>query len=170
MKQLITGGIKSGKSNYAQQQALATHLPVTYIATATALDDEMHQRIRQHQQSRPSQWALVEEPIKLAHAIANHATANRCLIVDCLTLWLTNLLLHPDENLLHQEIQQFESTLINLQCDIIIVSNESNLGIIPDSALARRYCDQAGLLHQRLAQICDRVIMMIMGLAQILKG
>lgn len=167
---LILGGVRSGKSRLAERMALESRLPVTYIATATAQDEEMHQRIMAHQARRPTEWHLIEAPLKLAAALSNQATTGNCMLIDCLTLWLTNLLLTDDSSLFEREQKAFFSLLPKLSNRIIMVSNETNMGIIPMGALSRRYCDEAGRLHQELAQQCDQVILTIAGLPHILKG
>jgi len=170
MKELILGGVRSGKSRLAEQHALASGLEVFYIATATAGDDEMRQRIVHHRQQRPSTWQLVEEPRKLTTVLQQHAAEDRCLLVDCLTLWLTNLLLSEEEDMLARERDALIEQLPNLPGHIILVSNETGMGIVPEAELARRFGDEAGRLHQELAQICDRVILTVAGLPHVLKG
>ena len=167
---LILGGVKSGKSRLAEQQALDSGLTVSYIATAHAGDKEMQQRISHHQQSRPSHWQTIEEPLHLAAMIQQHNHPKHCVLVDCLTLWLTNLLLHQDDKLLKSEVDALVNTIKDLDCTLIMVSNETNMGIVPVGELSRRYCDEIGLLHQQLAQQCDSVILTIAGLPHILKG
>lgn len=170
MKQLILGGVRSGKSRLAEQQALDSGLEVVYIATATAGDDEMHKRIQKHQRQRPSHWQLVEEPVMLADALHTHARPERCLLVDCLTLWLTNLLLKEDDTLFRTQRDALVNSITTLPGQLILVSSETGLGIVPMGEITRRYCDESGLLHQALAQICDRVILTVAGLPQVLKG
>ncbi len=170
MKELILGGMRSGKSRLAEQHAHATNLPVTYVATATAQDEEMRQRIAHHQASRPQHWQLVEEPLALAAALQRHAAKDRCLLVDCLTLWLTNLLCLEDESRLRQETAALLEVLPALPGQLILVSNETGMGVVPLGELTRRYCDEAGRLHQAVAARCDQVIMTVAGLPLILKG
>lgn len=170
MKQLILGGVRSGKSRLAEQHALATGLPVSYIATATAEDEEMQARIAHHQAQRPDHWLLVEEPRALATALQRHAAANHCLLVDCLTLWLTNLLCAQDESRLQTEVSAFLKILPSLPGHIILVSNETGMGVVPMGELTRRYCDEAGRLHQAVAQSCESVILTVAGLPLHLKG
>jgi adenosylcobinamide kinase/adenosylcobinamide-phosphate guanylyltransferase len=171
MKELILGGVKSGKSRMAESRAIASGLPVTYIATATAGEDgEMRQRIAEHCRRRPAHWQVVDEPLRLAHALAQHAAPGQCLLVDCLTLWLTNLLLAGDEARFERERNAFLSTLPELPGHIILVSNETSMGIIPMGELTRRFCDEAGRLHQELVRTCDRVILTFAGLPLVLKG
>ena len=170
MKELILGGVRSGKSRLAEQHAQHSGLPVTYIATATRDDKEMHARIAQHQAQRPQHWQLMEEPLALAAALQQHAADDRCLLVECLTLWLTNLLCDPDETHLQTEITALLKILPALPGHIILVSNETGMGIVPLGELTRRYCDEAGRLHQALALSCDKVILTVAGLPLHLKG
>jgi len=170
MKELILGGMRSGKSKLAEQHALETGLPVSYIATATRDDSEMQARIAHHQAQRPQHWKLVEEPLALAAALQRHAAANHCLLVDCLTLWLTNLLCAQDEARMQTEVAALLQTLPALPGNIILVSNETGMGIVPLGELTRRYCDEAGRLHQAVALCCDKVILTVAGLPLHLKG
>lgn len=170
MKQLILGGVRSGKSQLAENLAQQSQCPVTYIATATIGDQEMKQRIKAHQTRRPAEWNLIEEPIHLAKTLDEQTNEGACLLVDCLTLWLTNLLLSPDAEQLEHERQALLEILPHLKGDIIFVSNETNMGIVPMDALSRRFCDEAGRLHQDMARICDRVILTVAGLPHLIKG
>lgn len=170
MKSLILGGVKSGKSRFAEQLAIQQEQPVVYLATAQAWDDEMRERIRNHQQQRPTHWQTVEAPLYLAQALQTHDTPNHTLLVDCLTLWLTQLLCHDNPALLAQELNAFQTLLPKLKANIILVSNETNLGITPMDALSRRFCDTAGKLHQTLAPVMDSVVLTVAGLPLYLKG
>jgi len=170
MKTLILGGVRSGKSRLAEALAQQSRLPVTYIATAMAGDDEMRRRIAAHRARRPHDWNVVEEPLDLAHALRRHAAIEACVIVDCLTLWLTNLLVAPDGAQFAREREALIAELPDLRGEIILVSNETGMGIIPMGDLTRRFCDEAGLLHQELAQECDRVMLAVAGLPALLKG
>jgi adenosylcobinamide kinase/adenosylcobinamide-phosphate guanylyltransferase len=170
MKELILGGVRSGKSRLAEQHALATGLPVTYIATATADDEEMRVRIAHHQAQRSAQWQLIEEPLSLSTALQLAANNDHCVLVDCLTLWLTNLLCVENEVRIQQEIASLLQVLPTLPGHIILVSNETGMGVVPLGELTRRYCDEAGRLHQALALTCERVILTVAGLPLTLKG
>ena len=170
MKTLILGGVRSGKSRLAERFATESDLPVTYIATATVQDDEMQTRITGHRIRRPNHWVLVEEPLKLAAILQKHAADGECMLVDCLTLWLTNLLMADDEAQFKYEREALLSILPTLPGQTVLVSNETNMGITPLGELSRRYCDEAGCLHQEIAQICERVILTVAGLPHILKG
>ena len=132
--------------------------------TATAKDGEMAARIEAHRRCRPPDWTVVEEPIYLAAALRAAAHPQRVVIIDCLTLWLTNLLCEGDADALRRESASLLELLPAMAGDCVLISNEVGFGIIPESALARRFGDEAGALHQRLATLCDRVILMIAGL------
>ncbi|MCI3878155.1 bifunctional adenosylcobinamide kinase/adenosylcobinamide-phosphate guanylyltransferase [Acinetobacter higginsii] len=169
MLQLILGGARSGKSRLAEQTAKETGLSVIYIATAQALDTEMQQRIVHHQQQRPSHWQVFEEPIFLADRLLQCDQANQLILVDCLTLWLTNLLLAEDPALQQQQMQKLFEILPQLQSQIILVSNETGLGVVPMGEISRRFVDEAGRLHQTLGQLANKVMFCVAGFPMILK-
>ena len=169
MKELILGGVRSGKSSLAEELARQSGLAVTYIATAEAGDEEMARRIAHHRRRRPAEWRLVEAGGELAAVLTTHAAADRCLLVDCLTLWLTRLLGDPDPRRLAAERAALLAALPELPGRIIMVSNETGLGVVPMGELSRRFCDEAGRLHQQLAALCDRVVLTVAGLPQVLK-
>lgn len=170
MRNLILGGARSGKSRLAEQLAVASGLPVTYIATSQPLDGEMSERVQLHRQRRPSEWGLVEEPLALASVLRAQADTGRCLLVDCLTLWLTNLLMLEDDQRLAHERDALLDCLQTLPGTLILVSNETGLGVVPMGELTRRYVDLAGWLHQAVAERCARVVLTVAGLPLILKG
>ncbi|XVO85873.1 bifunctional adenosylcobinamide kinase/adenosylcobinamide-phosphate guanylyltransferase [Pseudomonas palleroniana] len=170
MHQLIIGGARSGKSRLAEKLATDSRLPVIYIATSQPLDGEMSERVAQHRQRRPVHWGLIEEPVELARVLRENAAPGRCLLVDCLTLWLTNLLMLEDAERLVHEREQLLKTLASLPGEIIFVSNETGLGVVPLGELTRRYVDEAGWLHQALAERCQRVVLTVAGLPLTLKG
>ncbi|MGY4533051.1 adenosylcobinamide kinase/adenosylcobinamide-phosphate guanylyltransferase [Pseudomonas sp. TE3786] len=170
MHELILGGARSGKSRLAERLATESGWPVTYIATSEPRDGEMSERIRQHRERRPAHWSLVEEPIYLADALQAHAAPEHCLLVDCLTLWLTNLLMLDDPQRLAAEREALLACLDALPGRLLLVSNETGMGVVPLGELTRRYVDEAGWLHQALAERCQRVIFTVAGLPMILKG
>ena len=170
MLQLILGGARSGKSRLAEQTAKESGLSVVYIATAQALDEEMQQRIQHHQQQRPSHCQLCEEPIFLADQLLQLDQENQLILVDCLTLWLTNLLLAEDTALQQQQTEKLMKVLPQLKSDIILVSNETGLGVVPMGEISRRFVDEAGRLHQALGQLADKVVFCVAGFPMILKG
>ncbi|MGR2825070.1 bifunctional adenosylcobinamide kinase/adenosylcobinamide-phosphate guanylyltransferase [Acinetobacter sp. 1124_18A] len=170
MLQLILGGARSGKSRLAEQTAINTQLAVTYVATAQALDPEMQSRIEHHQNQRPAHWSLVEEPLYLANALQKIDSPNQIILVDCLTLWLTNLLLLDDQSVQQFECEQLLKVLPTLESEVILVSNETGLGVVPLGEISRRFVDEAGRLHQALGQIADKVVFCVAGFPMILKG
>ncbi|MFZ1344746.1 bifunctional adenosylcobinamide kinase/adenosylcobinamide-phosphate guanylyltransferase [Thiothrix eikelboomii] len=170
MQTLILGGARSGKSRYAEQLALQSQKSVVYIATAQAQDAEMQARIAHHQASRPVEWLTLEEPLALAATLAAYAQPERLLLVDCLTLWLTNLLcLEDSEQRLNSELRALYALLPQLPGELLLVSNETGLGVVPMGELTRRYVDEAGRMHQHLAAQVQQVIFMLAGLPQVLK-
>ena len=170
MLQLILGGARSGKSRLAEKLAAESGCAVTYIATSQPLDGEMNERVRHHRERRPAHWALIEEPIELARVLREHARADACLLVDCLTLWLTNLLMLEDPQRLNAERDALLQCLADLPGEIVFVSNETGMGVVPLGELTRRYVDEAGWLHQVLAERCQRVVLTVAGLPLTLKG
>ncbi len=169
MLELILGGARSGKSRFAERLAAESGLAVSYIATSQPLDGEMTERIAHHRERRPAHWTLVEEPLQLARVLREQAAANRCLLVDCLTLWLTNLLMLDDAARLAEERNALLECLDGLPGRILLVSNETGLGVVPLGELTRRYVDEAGWLHQTVAERAQRVTFMVAGLPMTLK-
>jgi len=164
--ELILGGARSGKSTLAEQRALQSGLELVYVATATAGDSEMTARIRHHQQRRGDAWALVEAPLNLADALRQQHGEPRCIVVDCLTLWLSNCLHHE---CWEAQKRALLDALPHLSGHIIFVSNETGLGVVPMGELSRRFVDEAGFLHQQLAALCQRVTLTVAGLPLVLK-
>jgi adenosylcobinamide kinase/adenosylcobinamide-phosphate guanylyltransferase len=169
VKELILGGARSGKSRLAEQKACDTRYEVLYIATAQAFDDEMNDRITRHKNDRPSYWLTIEEPVYLAKAIIDNAKDAQVILVDCLTLWLSNLLCMDDEAVFEEQKQALLNVLGSVPGQLIMVSNEVGQGIVPDNPLARRFIDEAGWLHQALAEQCEQVTFVTAGIAQRLK-
>lgn len=167
MLELILGGARSGKSRLAEERALKSGKQRVYIATAQAGDEEMMQRIKQHQERRDSSWQLVEEPLALATTLVQEAKEDRCLLVDCLTLWLNNHLQQPEG--WAEERHSLLAILPTLPGHIILVGNEVGAGIIPLGEITRHFVDENGWLHQDLAKICDHVTLTVAGLAHTLK-
>ena len=170
MLQLILGGARSGKSRLAEKLAAESGCAVTYIATSQPLDGEMNERVRHHRERRPGHWALIEEPLGLARVLRDNAREDACLLVDCLTLWLTNLLMLEDPQRLNAERDALLQCLADLPGEIVFVSNETGMGVVPLGELTRRYVDEAGWLHQALAERCQRVVLTVAGLPLTLKG
>ena len=181
MKELIIGGARSGKSTLAERRALESGLHVVYVATAQALDGEMQQRIAIHRARRPADWGLVEAPLDLAATLQRHAAPDTCLLVDCLTLWLSNLLFagvaasqaeagqKVDCPRLAGETQALIDVLPNLPGRVIMVSNEVGWGVVPMAAVSRLFADEQGRLNQRVGAVCDNVTLVAAGLPVVLK-
>ncbi len=169
MRQLILGGARSGKSALAERLAVESGHEVIYIATAEAGDGEMAARIARHRADRPEQWHTVEEPLALAAVLRAEAGPGRLLLVDCLTLWLSNLMAAGEERCESERAALLE-LLPQLPGDLIMVSNEVGLGVVPMGELSRRFVDEAGRLHQALAPHCDEVTFVAAGLPLKLKG
>lgn len=168
MNGLILGGVRSGKSRHAERLALNSRRPVTLIATALGLDAEMRARIDSHRATRPAGWRVVEEPYALATALSAVDDADGFVIVDCLTLWITQLLDEPAR--LATETAALLALLPRLSGTTWFIGNETGLGIMPLGETTRRYVDASGALHQELARRCDRVDFMIAGLPLSVKG
>lgn len=164
---LILGGARSGKSRHAEQLVLAAGKSRVYLATSEARDPEMAARIEQHRERRGDGWRTVEEPLNLATALIREAQAGRPVLVDCLTLWLANLI--EDARDIEAETAALIAALPDLTGPVVFVSNEVGQGIVPDNPLARRFRDEAGRLHQALAAAADQVIFVTAGIATRLK-
>lgn len=172
---LVLGGARSGKSSFAESCAKtiedSSNCAVVYVATATAGDGEMVNRIAHHQQQRPEHWLTYEEPVYLAQRLQTIQQQNpqAVILVDCLTLWLTNCLLSEDAELWSQQRQALLDTLARLTNPIIMVSNEVGWGIVPMGEINRRFVDEAGRLHQQLARLAQQVSLVVAGLPMQLK-
>lgn len=171
---LILGGARSGKSAYAESLATAVDLPVAYIATAQVYDDEFKQRVLHHQARRPKHWQLIESPYHLAETIQNADDENTCIIVDCLTLWLAQCIC-PDcakpENITWElERDALISLLPTLKGEVIFVSNEVGMGIVPLGEINRQFQDEQGRLNQSVAKLAHKVSFVAAGLPLKLKG
>lgn len=160
---LFLGGARSGKSRLALARAESLRGERVYIATAEALDAEMAERIARHQADRGPHWRTLEVPVALPEAIRSEGVAGRVLLVDCLTLWLTNLMLREHD--IADATTRLLSALEQQRGTVLLVSNEVGLGIVPENALARRFRDEAGRLHQRVAAMADEVMFVAAGLA-----
>ncbi len=181
MKELILGGARSGKSLLAERRAAESGRHVIYLATAEARDGEMNRRISHHRQRRPAEWACVEETLHLAAKLRELATPDTCILVDCLTLWLSNLLFAGraaaqaeagdaiDCPLFDQETGALIDLIPLLPGQIILVSNEVGWGIVPMHPVSRLFADEQGRLNQRVAAACERVTLVAAGLPLQLK-
>lgn len=165
---LVLGGARSGKSRHAEALVESQPGPCLYLATAEAGDAEMAARIRDHQARRGPRWETLEEPLALAEALGRVAKAEGAVLVDCLTLWLSNLM--GAERDIETERAALIAQLGGLAGPVVLVSNEVGLGIHPANALARRFVDEAGRLNQEVAAVAQRVIYMVAGLPTDLKN
>lgn len=176
----VLGGARSGKSAYAEALALSTGRDAIYIATASAGDNEMAGRIAHHRERRPDAWVTVEEPLKLGEALNTWTAPNRVVLVDCLTLWLSNLIFSengafPETGMVTLpprfivERERLLDALAQSRGDIILVSNEVGMGIVPMGALTRCFADEAGRLNQAVAALSNRVVLVAAGLPLMLK-
>ena len=165
---LILGGARSGKSRHAEAMVEEAAANGLYIATAAAGDGEMAMRIRHHRERRGPFWTTVEEPLHLAHAIEAHALPGRPILVDCLTLWLSNLMM--EGRAVEAATDRLLTALEEATVPVVLVANEVGQGIVPDNARARAFRDHAGRVNQRIAAAADRVVMMVAGLPMTVKG
>ena len=171
----ITGGARSGKSRFAEAQANRFGTPLCYLATAQALDSEMEERIEKHRLRRGGVWQTLEEPLHLSRALAGCDGDCKAVLVDCLTLWLSNLLFHYDERHedaeahIMEDVQRLAATLAGMRTPVIVVSNELGQGIVPENPLARRFRDIAGQANQILAAMADEVHLVVSGIPLKLK-
>lgn len=166
---LVLGGARSGKTSFAERLAMRLGRKPVYLATAQALDREMRDRVETHQRQRSGRFATIEEPVNLTDAIIEGSKTFDAVLVDCLTLWITNMLGANRD--VAEGVSDLVAVLAGIDtCRVILVSNEVGLGIVPDNALARTFRDLAGSAHQRLAEICEEVHFVIAGLPMTLKG
>lgn len=178
---LVIGGARSGKSAHAEALALASGKNLVYIATAQASDDEMQQRIAYHREGRDRRWTTVEETIALGNAIEEYSKPDSLVLVDCLTVWLSNLLFSEEKTFpeigvidppacVARQRNRFLQALEQAAGDVILVSNEVGQGVIPQGAVSRWFVDEAGRLNQQVAACCDRAVFIVAGLPLTLKG
>ena len=165
---LVLGGARSGKSRYAQSRAEALPGRRLFVATAQPFDDEMATRIARHRDDRGPDWQTVEAPLDLPQALADHAAADAVILVDCLTLWTSNLMLAERD--IPAATAALIAVIAQADCPVILVSNEVGLGVVPDNALARRFRDAVGRVPQRLAAEVREVVFMVAGLPMTVKG
>ncbi len=165
---LVLGGARSGKSAFAEGLVGQSGLSKAYVATGQVFDDEMRRRVGGHKGRRGPEWELIEEPLDLCGVLAQTCATDKAVLVDCLTLWVTNLMMAERNQA--KEADALISTLAALGGTIALVSNEVGQGIVPDNAMARAFRDHAGLLHQKVAAMADEVYFVTAGLPQKLKG
>lgn len=168
---LVLGGCRSGKSRFARNYAETGDKRKVFIATLMPQDEEMKQRVKRHQQERGSQWSTVEAPVTLAEVIEDHASQHTLLLVDCLTLWISNLFMegHDIDSIQQQSSRLCESIQAS-PGQIVLVSNEVGSGIVPDTRLGRDFRDAAGFVNQQVAAASDTVILVTAGIPRVIKG
>jgi len=166
---LILGGARSGKSAYAEELLSPLDPPYIYLATAQALDDEMRERVRLHRERRSTGWETVECPVELPGTLRRLRRGARPILIDCLTLWVTNLLLGPDPDAASEAVKSLCLDLCSPGAPVILVSNEVGTGIVPENSLARRFRDLAGWTNQQVAAVCPSVTLVVAGLPLELK-
>ncbi|MGA2315412.1 MAG: bifunctional adenosylcobinamide kinase/adenosylcobinamide-phosphate guanylyltransferase [Thermodesulfobacteriota bacterium] len=167
----ITGGCRSGKSRYALHYANQNFSKKLFLATCEVLDEEMAQRIKLHKKMRGPEWQTIEEPIEIVKKIRECGRDREAILIDCLTLWLYNLLMKWDNDLrIIEETEKLINIIKQSQTSFILVSNEVGMGIVPADPLSRRYRDLLGIINQRIAEALDTVIFMVSGIPIFLKG
>jgi len=168
---LITGGCRSGKSRFALDYANQHFLKKLYLATCEALDEEMAQRIEHHKKMRGPEWQTIEESIAIVNEIREYGDKVEVILLDCITLWLSNLLMKwNSDSRIMDEVNRFIDLIQQSQTSLIIVSNEVGMGIVPADPLSRRFRDLSGMINQRIAEVVDTVIYMVSGIPMFLKG
>jgi adenosylcobinamide kinase / adenosylcobinamide-phosphate guanylyltransferase len=166
---LITGGARSGKSRYAEQRVREMGGRSVYVATAEPNDEEMTQRIAEHRKRRGNHWRTIEEPLELAEALLTQRGKTDCALVDCLTLWISNLLIRHGDKVASERVEGLIKQLPELNFHLVFVTNEVGWGIVPDNPLARQFRDLAGWTNQQMAQMANEVILMVAGVPMIAK-
>jgi adenosylcobinamide kinase/adenosylcobinamide-phosphate guanylyltransferase len=167
---LVLGGAKSGKSSWALRYTESSYRSYLFLATAEIRDEEMKERVKRHRQQRCVEWQLLEEPLEVAEALERKISGPEAVLIDCLTLWLTNVMLQKGEEQVGPSQGRLLNALDNRKQAIIIVSNEVGTGVVPEKALGRRFRDHAGELNQKVAAMADRVVYVVAGLPLYLKG
>ncbi|MBM4300582.1 MAG: bifunctional adenosylcobinamide kinase/adenosylcobinamide-phosphate guanylyltransferase [Deltaproteobacteria bacterium] len=169
---LVLGGARSGKSRYGLGLAARCPAPRLFLATGEPRDAEMEARIEAHQRERGSDWATREVPLELAAALNDAQDHYGVIVVDCLTMWVSNLLLREgaSQGSIQTACEHLLETLAKTAAPVVLISNEVGWGIVPDNPLARKFRDQAGWLHQRLAQVADLVVLVVAGVPMLIKS
>ena len=167
---LVLGGARSGKSGFAVRYIEDHYHSYLYLASAEIGDPEMAERVKHHRQERGPQWGLVEEPLEIAQALGNRCDGVEAVLVDCLTLWLSNVLLQKGEEAVPNYRQELIGALKTRNRAIVLVSNEVGLGIVPETHLGREFRDLAGRLNQEVAALADKVVFTVAGLPMVVKG
>lgn len=167
---LVVGGCKSGKSRQALELAKGQGLRRLFLATCIPCDDEMKERVARHKEERKDAWQTIDVPLELCESIAGHGNEGNVLLVDCLTLWISNLLMeYQHASLVVQQVDRLVEVLDLVSCPVVLVSNEVGAGIVPENGLARKFRDIAGIANQKIAATADRVVWMVAGIPVVVK-
>jgi len=167
---IVTGGARSGKSGYAMKLA-GEHSPRVMVAPAVPVDEEMAGRIERHRRERGPGWRTIEEPYEVEEAIRRQAPDAGVVVMDCVTIWISNLLVGgADEGQILKRVDNLAETVSRKPCNLILVTNEVGSGIVPSNELSRKFRDLAGIANRKLADACDRVVLMVMGTPLLIKG
>lgn len=179
---LLLGGTRSGKSDYAENIAVRSGLSVTYLATAKDVDSEVNERIANHQNSRPAHWKCLDVPVHLAEAIKMNSRPDCCLIVDCLFMWVRNLIMEDNKfcnenssniklgKTFESEVKQLFETIPDVQGKLMFISNEVGMGSVPNTTFSKLIADEVGYLNQRIAKVSSHVYFMVAGLPLTVKS
>lgn len=166
---LVTGGARSGKSQYAESRAAELGEKLLYLATGEAKDKEMAWRIAEHQKRRGENWITVEEPLEVGKELLRYRRKVDCAVVDCLTLWISNLLMQGDEDCVTKEVKGLVGVLPQLDFHLLFVTNEVGWGVVPDNPLGRQFRDLSGWANQQIGEVAHEVVLMVAGIPVILK-
>lgn len=167
---LVTGGARSGKSQYAESRAAELGTKLLYLATGEAKDEEMAQRIAEHRKRRGENWTTVEEPIEIGKELLRHLSNVDCAVVDCLTLWVSNLLMQGDEECVRKKVKGLVGVLPQLDFHLLFVTNEVGWGVVPDNPLGRQFRDLSGWANQRIGEVAHQVVLMVAGIPVVVKN
>jgi len=168
---LVTGGCRSGKSRFALEYANHHFSKKIYLATCEVLDGEMAKRVEMHKMMRGPEWQTIEEPLEIVNRIRSYREEDGVILLDCITLWLSNLLLRwDDDQKVMGEVERLVEGIKECKFSLIMVSNEVGMGIVPADPLSRRFRDLSGMANQRIGEISDRVVFMVSGIPIFLKG
>ena len=168
---LVLGGARSGKSSFALDLCNSMEGNRFFIATAQAFDDEMEDRIRRHREDRGNEWQTIEDHLEISKRIRENDNRDTIILVDCLTLWLSNLYMkyEPDNDMVYKKIDELVAGLSDIKGRVVLVSNEVGMGIVPENKLARLYRDSAGAMNSKIAEKAEKVVITFSGLPMILK-
>jgi len=169
-KLLVTGGVRSGKSDFALRSAESSNGELIFLATAEAGDDEMSARIKKHQDERSQRWKTVEEPVKIDEVLDAYSKSSNTMLIDCLGVWTSNILLSQDKLSFEKSADRLIKSVSNFKGNLVMVTNEVGFGIVPDNELSRRYRDMLGSLNKGILEVADAGVLVVCGAPIYLKG